>query len=227
MKMSEISIYSLDGKETEKFKLDEKVFLKPVNKALLADTLVMYRANKRKGLASTKSRGKIRGGGTKPWRQKGTGRARVGTIRSPLWKGGGVVFGPQPRDYTQHLTKKVKKQALMNALVAKFEEKHCLVVDKLSISSPKTKEFLQILNNVSKKLHKPTKKKEGLKGDIKKTERFLFVVEENSKNLFLASRNVNFANVVLFYNVNALDILLHDYVIFTKKSLDSLLKKIK
>lgn len=226
--MSEIPVYTIEGKETEKIKLDKEIFSGKVNKALLSEAMLMYQANKRKGLASTKVRAEVRGGGKKPWRQKGTGRARAGSIRSPLWRGGGIVFGPHPRDYSYYLPKGARRQALLSALNDKFNEKQFLVLDRLVTERIKTKDFMNTLNSVSnivtgfKKID--TKKAE--KSVPRKLTKFLFVIEDRNKELVLSSRNVRYVSIVLANNLNALDILLNDYVIFSRGALEAIVKNL-
>ncbi|MBM3254508.1 MAG: 50S ribosomal protein L4 [Candidatus Omnitrophica bacterium] len=224
--MREVSVFNIGGSEVERLNLNEKIFSGKVNKILLSEVILMYQANKRMGLASTKTRAKVRGGGRKPWRQKGTGRARVGSIRSPLWRGGGIVFGPHPRDYSYYLPKKARRQALLSALNLKFNEKHFLVIDKISLSRIKTKDFMKILKNISNIVKNfdeiANKSKEILKP--KKIIRFLFIVENRDKNLMLSSRNLGSVNIVLENNLNALDVLLHDYLIFSKQALENFVK---
>jgi len=143
-----LGVFDAKGKEVEKIELDSKVFDGKVNSSLVHQAVVTFLANQRKGLAKTKTRGQVRGGGTKPWRQKGTGRARVGSIRSPIWRGGGVTFGPTKRSYYKVLPKKMKILALKSALNLKLSEKKLLVIDDLAVKSHKTKEFAKILDNL-------------------------------------------------------------------------------
>lgn len=227
--MNEISVYNLEAKEIEKIKLDDVIFSGRVNKALLSEAMLMYQANRRKGLASTKTRSRVRGGGKKPWRQKGTGRARAGSIRSPLWRGGGIVFGPHPRDYSYYLPKGARRQALLSALNDKFNEKQFLVVDKISLKSIKTKDFMSILNSISKIVtgFKKTYNRKDEKSTPRKLTRFLFVIEAQSRELALSSRNISFVSMVLVNNLNTFDILGHDYVIFSKEALETLVKSFK
>lgn len=227
--MNEISVYNVEGKEAEKIKLDKEIFSGRVNKALLSEAVLMYQANKRKGLASTKTRAEVRGGGKKPWRQKGTGRARAGSIRSPLWRGGGIVFGPHPRDYSYYMPKKARKQALLSALNDRFNEKQFLVMDRLFTPSIKTKDFMNILNSVSNIVtgFKKIDNKKTEKSTPRKLAKFLFVIDDKNKELVLSSRNVRYVSVVLANNLNALDILLNDYVIFSKGALEVLVKNFK
>jgi len=145
---SELSVLDTKGKEIEKVKLDKGVFDGKVNTALIQQAVVAYLANQRKGLAATKTRGQVRGGGAKPWRQKGTGRARVGSNRSPIWRGGGITFGPRPRSYYQDMPKKMRALALKSALNAKLRDKQILIINDLVVSSPKTKDFIKTVSGL-------------------------------------------------------------------------------
>ncbi len=149
--MAEITlpIYNTEGKEIDSLKLDKTVFDGTINTACLYQAVNAYRANQRKGLASTKTRGEVSGGGRKPWRQKGTGRARVGSIRSPLWRHGGVIFGPHPRHFYYNLPKKLKVLALKSSLNAKVKENSLIVLDGINLEIPKTKEASKILSPYS------------------------------------------------------------------------------
>ncbi len=228
--MPEISVFNSLGKEVEKIELDQNLFSGKVNKALLSEIILMHQANKRKGLAATKTRGQVRGGGKKPWKQKGTGRARAGSIRSPLWRGGGIVFGPHPRDYSYEVPKKARNLSVLNAINAKLIEREIFVVDSITLPSNKTKEFANILSNISKIVHglkdsdNPSQPKEK---KIKKVERFLFVYEKPVRDLILASRNMKNVSTVLVNNMNSLDILLSDHIIFSKPALENFVKTVK
>ena len=139
-----LDVVNQKGKVVRTLELDQKVFDGKINMSLLHQAVVTYLANQRKGLASTKTRGEVRGGGRKPWRQKGTGRARVGSIRSPLWKGGGATFGPKPRDYSQKMPQRMKALALKSALNAKLNDKELMVIDDIKLRSHKTKECSEV-----------------------------------------------------------------------------------
>ena len=188
--------------------LDQKVFDGKVNKAVLYQALRMYQANKRQGNASTKTRANVSGGGRKPWRQKGTGRARVGSIRSPLWKGGGVVFGPHPRDYSYTLPKKIRDEALRASLNAKNNDKRLFVVDSLNLEKPKTKEFKKIVSS------------------LKLNQKALFVSDKFDENLKLASRNLREVGLKRAEDLNALDVLSFNALVLTKPALSILTRRI-
>src|SRR3990172_2895227 len=141
----EIPVYSKGGEKIDNLQLDDKKFGGPIRNKLLRDAVTMYEANKRQGTACTKTRGEVAGGGRKPWVQKHTGRARAGSIRSPLWKGGGVSHGPKPRDYSFSIPKKARKLALYTALSAKVRDNELVVIDNLNFDIPKTKQMVGIL----------------------------------------------------------------------------------
>src|SRR3990167_267549 len=141
MTAKEVPLYNKEGKQIDSIRLDEQKFGYPVHRVLLRDAVIMYEANKRQGTASTKTKGEVAGGGRKPWVQKHTGRARAGSIRSPLWRGGGIVFGPKPRDYSYSIPKKAKKVALRSALLSKLVGNWVVCVYKLDFDSPSTKKM--------------------------------------------------------------------------------------
>jgi len=199
----------LDAKEIKKIDLDEKIFDGNVNKALLHQVVLMYQAAKRAGTAATKTRGEVSGGGKKPWKQKGTGRARAGSIRSPLWKGGGAVFGPHPRDYSYELPKKIKRQAVKSALNGKLIDSELLLIEEIKLGEPKTKIFASSL----KKL-------------LKSHTSVMFIVDKIDENLKRASRNVPKVLVAEPSNFNALDILLHRNLIISESALKKIQKRI-
>lgn len=146
--MPRVPVYNPEGQQIDEIELKEEVFGVPLNEALLHQAVVRDMANARRGTASTKERGEVAGGGKKPWRQKGTGRARAGTIRSPLWRHGGIVFGPKPRDYSQAMPKKMRRAALKSALSARVADGDFIVVDGLRFEAPKTKAMAQVLRNL-------------------------------------------------------------------------------
>lgn len=204
--MKSVQVYDIKGKAVGKFTLDEAYFNGKVNKALLHQAVLMYLANLRKGSASTKTRGEVSGGGRKPWRQKGTGRARAGSIRSPLWRGGGVVFGPHPRDFSYNLPKRIKRLALQQSLNDKAKDEGLLIVDEIALQEPKTKEFVSFLTA------------------IKAKRKSLVVIEKEDLKVFRASRNIPGVSVKTFNQVNAYDVMKHYRVIFTKQALENLIK---
>jgi large subunit ribosomal protein L4 len=144
----QVPVYNIQGEQISETDLRDDIFAAPVSEALMHQALVRQLANARLGTHKTKARGEVRGGGRKPWRQKGTGRARQGSIRSPQWRGGGVVFGPTPRSYRQKMPRKMRRQALRSALSVKVSESQLMVVDAFEMSEPKTKELLGILQKL-------------------------------------------------------------------------------
>lgn len=177
-KSGTLVVVSMQGKPAGEFSLDPFVFDGKINKTLMSQAIVTYLANQRMGLANTKTRGEVSGGGKKPWRQKGTGRARVGSSRSPLWRKGGVTFGPKPHSFAKDFPKRMKAVALKSALNAKLKENEIILVDQLTVSTNKTKDFVKILKNI--KLN---------------SSKIRMIVNAMDKNLFLAARNL--ANVEL------------------------------
>ncbi len=206
--MPTVQLIDSSGKKVKEFKAPDDIYAVPVKEHLLYESVINFRANQRQGTAATKTRGEVRGGGRKPWRQKGTGRARAGSIRSPLWKGGGTSFGPQPRDYSYSMPKKAKKSAMKSALSMKLAEEHLLVVDGLKLKEPKTKEALAIIQNL-------------------KLDSALFVDDRENKNLFLSTRNIPKVKTVHTAQVNVYDVLNYKWLVLTKRAFDSLTEKLK
>lgn len=207
--MNTLPIYNTEGKEIDKINLDPKVFDGKVNNSVLYQVVLNYRANQRRGYASTKTRGEVSGGGRKPWRQKGTGRARVGSIRSPLWRGGGVVFGPHPRDYSYRLPHKIKLLALRSSLNVKLKENNIVVLDDIKIDKPKTKEIITILSNLKSQI-----------GNL--SEPKLLLLDKNDKTLRLITNNIKFLKINLAKDTHAYEILRARKVIITKEGLKQL-----
>src|SRR6056297_1288151 len=170
--MPTLDVRNMQGKNVGKLDLSEAIFSTDINESLMHQAVVTYLAAQRVGTAKAKSRGEVRGGGRKPWRQKGTGRARIGTIRAPHWTGGGVVFGPTPRDYTKKINRKAKRVAIRSALSAKLAANEIIVVDKLEFDKPKTKEMVQFLSN------------------IEAGKKNLIVLAKNDSNVVLSARNI-------------------------------------
>jgi len=204
--MSTVDIYNIKNEKVGETGLNEKVFNLEVKEHLLHDVVRMQRAAKRAGTACTKTRVEVRGGGAKPWRQKGTGRARAGTRRSPLWRGGGVTFGPKPRDFSFKLNKKVKKRALAMAMSARNQEGNLLVLDDITMEAIKTKDFVGIMSTL----------------DI---DNGLIVIEGSNENLDKSSRNVNGFKVLPAEGVNVYDILLHKKLVLVQPVIESLEKR--
>lgn len=206
-----VDVYSLSGKKVDKFKLDPEVFSAKVNRPLLHQTVVMYMANQRQGTASTKTRGEVRGGGRKPWRQKGTGRARVGSIRSPLWRGGGVIFGPRPREFGYNLPKKMKRSALISSLSAKTQDKEIIVIEKdPNLAQPKTKDIANILSAL--KVH---------------NKKILFIYSKKNGNLVRSCRNIKNLTLRFSDGFNAYDVLSNSRILFSKDTHSHILERLK
>ena len=204
--MKDIPVHDMKGKTTGKMPLNPAYFDGKIDNSLLQQTVLMYLTNQRRGCASTKTRSQIRGGGRKPWRQKGTGRARAGTIRSPLWRGGGIIFGPHPRHYGYSLPKKIKSLALKLSLNGKIRDNELVVVDKIFQGRPKTKEFSSFLSA------------------LKVKDKLLIVLEKYNPDILRASRNIPGVSVKAFNNINAYDVLKHKKVIFSTQALENLVK---
>lgn len=204
-----VRMYNCFGKEIGKHQLDKKIFDGSVNKALLYQAINMYNANARQGNASTKTREFVSGGGKKPWRQKGTGRARAGSSRSPLWRGGGIVFGPHPRDYSYDMPKKMKNLAFLASFNAKLNEDKVIGLDAIQIDEPKTKKFKAIMDALN------------LAG------RSLFVVDSIDDNTRRATRNIQQVSVRNYKDFNVMDVLTCDTVVMTKAALDKLPERVE
>jgi len=200
--MTKVKVYNQKGEAVGEEKLEPKIFGIKVDPILVQQAAKTQQANSRRVIAHTKDRSEVRGGGKKPWRQKGTGRARHGSIRSPIWKGGGVTFGPRKdRNYSLKMNKKARKKALLMCLSDKAENKKIVIVDSLSLSKIKTKDFTAIL----KKL--PLKKK------------ILMVLPKTDKNIMRSARNIPFVNIILANSLNVVDILKNEYMFLPKDSL--------
>lgn len=206
-----LPVYNTEGKQIDTFKVDRNIFDGAVNTDVLYQAVVAYRASQRRGMASTKTMGEVSGGGRKPWRQKGTGRARVGSIRSPLWRHGGVVFGPHPRDFSYTLPVKIKKLALRSSLNAKINENNVIVLDSLKMEKPKTKEALGIISNLKVKPDKPA----------------LLLLDKLDKNLKLALRNVDFLNFNRAQDTQAYEVLSANKLIVTVRAFHALTERLK
>jgi large subunit ribosomal protein L4 len=213
--METLPIYNIEGKEIDSMKLNTKIFDGAINTASLYQAINAYRTNQRKGLAATKTRGEVSGGGRKPWRQKGTGRARVGSTRSPLWRHGGVIFGPHPRDFSFRLPKKIKILALKSSLNNKIKENNLMVLDDFKIEKPKTKEAIRILSNL-----KLTPK------ENKKNNNILLLMDKIDNNLKLALHNISFLNVKLAQDTHAYEVMACKKLIITKDGFKDLINRL-
>ncbi len=199
-----VDVVNMQNEKVGEISLPEAVFGAPIKAHLLHEAVVMQRSRRRKGTASTKGRSEVRGGGRKPWRQKGTGRARAGTIRSPIWRGGGTVFGPKPRDYSFSPPKAVRKAALKAALSAKAAGKEIMVLDRLEMGKPSTKIFKGVLSAL------------GVDGKV------LFVLPAKEENISRSSANLANIKVLPMKGLNVYDVLWSDKVVFTCEALTSM-----
>jgi large subunit ribosomal protein L4 len=207
----EIDVYNQEGEKTGVLELDPEIFDVKLNKDLIHQVVVSLMANKRQNWAHTKTRGEVRGGGRKPWPQKGLGLARHGSIRSPIWKGGGVVFGPRKNKiYKKKIPKKMKRKALFSVLSEKLRRKLIIVFESLNLDQPKTKKLVQLINLWKNKI------KNFKNGSI------LFVIPKKDKNLELAASNLPKVEVVTIENLNVLTLLSFKYLIFLKEAIKKL-----
>lgn len=195
-------VYDTQKKKVSEIYLKDEIFDVEVKTHLISDVIIMQQKNKRRGTASTKNRSRVRGGGVKPWRQKGTGRARVGSRRSPLWVGGGTVFGPTPRDYSYSLPKKVKREALKSVLTLKLKEEKIIVLDNFHLEEIRTKAFKFIMQNF------------GIEN--------VLIVDGGNDTLERSARNVKYAKVLPPEGLNVYDILRHENLILVKPSLEKI-----
>ena len=195
--MAKVSVYNMEGKEVEKIDLSDAVFGVEVNEHLVHKAVVQQLANNRQGTQKAKTRSEVSGGGRKPWRQKGTGHARQGSIRAPQWKGGGVVFAPVPRDYSFKLNKKEKKAALKSALTSRLQAEKLIVVDEIKFDEIKTKKFAEVMSNL-------------------KVNKGLVVLADNDKNVVASAKNMQFVNTTLVDQINVYDVMNGGTVVLTK-----------
>lgn len=193
-----LSVYDTEGNKVDDLNLSDEVFGVDPNKSLLHKAVIAYQANQRAGTASTKTRGEVRGGGRKPWRQKGTGRARHGSRRSPIWRKGGIVFGPRPRDYRVFLPKNVRRKALVSALSAKVMADEMRVVEELELAEGKTREMAAILNRLGVE------------------PRVLIVTEDGDERVLRSVRNLEGVSVMRADSLNAYEVLKARYMVMTK-----------
>ena len=201
--MANVSVYNMEGNEVGKMELNDAIFGVEVNEHLVHMAVVQQLANKRQGTQKAKTRSEVSGGGRKPWRQKGTGHARQGSIRAPQWTGGGVVFAPTPRDYSFKLNKKEKRAALKSVLTSKVQENKFIVLDELKFDEIKTKKFAAVLGNL----------------DVDKA---LVVLNDNDQNVVLSARNIPDVKTALTNTINVYDILKYNTVIATKAAVETI-----
>ncbi len=195
--MANVAIYNMEGNEVGSLELNDAVFGVEINEHLVHMAVVQQLANNRQGTQKAKTRSEVRGGGRKPWRQKGTGHARQGSIRAPQWRGGGVVFAPVPRDYSFKLNKKEKRAALKSALTSKVNDSKFIVVDDLKMDEIKTKKFQEVLKNL-------------------KVNKALVIINENDQNVVMSARNIPAVKTALTNTINVYDVLKYDTVVATK-----------
>lgn len=205
--MAVFDIYDQEKNRISEIDLDDKIFGAKVDKNLFHEVVKMQLANRRGGNACTKTRSEVSGGGRKPWRQKGTGRARAGSTRSPLWVGGGVVFGPKPRDYSYSLPKKVRRAALKSALSLKVKEGKLLIVDNLNLEEIKTKAFVSLLKGLA------------VEGAL--------IVDSDNVNLERSARNLHTVKVLRPEGLNVYDILKYEYLLLTKQSAEKIQERLR
>ena len=202
--MPTVDVYNADGKVVSTMELNDSVFGVKVNKDVMHEVVFNYLANQRQGTQSTLTRTEVRGGGIKPWRQKGTGRARQGSIRAPQWVGGGVAIGPKPRDYSYRLNKKVKRLALKSALSSKVEESEIIVLDALDCKEFKTKQVADML------------------AKLNVTEKALIVLPENDKKIVNSARNIRGVDATFVGAINTYEVLNHTKCIILKDAVEKL-----
>ena len=197
--MANVKVYNMSGAEVGTIDLNDDIFGIDVSEHAMHMAVVQYLANKRQGTQSAKTRAEVSGGGRKPWRQKGTGRARQGSIRSPQWTGGGVVFAPKPRDYSFKLNKKFKRLALKSALTTKVAEEKIIVLDELTLTEVKTKEMAKVLANIN-------------------AGKALVVMDGSNTNVILSARNIPDVKTTAVNTINVYDILKYNTIVLTKDS---------
>ncbi len=200
--MPKLALYNRDGEQVDEVEVQAGIFEAPVKEGALYQTAVSQAARRRQGTASSKDRSEVRGGGSKPWPQKGTGRARHGSIRSPIWTGGGVTFGPHPRDFGKKVPKKMRRAALKSALSDKFKEGKLLVVDDFAIDTPQTKNMV------------------GLLGNLNVSGGTLIISAEPDQNIIKSARNLPGVKTILARQLNVLDILNHNFLVMSKAALE-------
>ena len=195
--MANVAVYNMEGKEVDKIELNDSIFGVEINEHLVHMAVLQQLANKRQGTQKAKTRSEVRGGGRKPWRQKGTGHARQGSTRSPQWTGGGVVFAPTPRDYSFKLNKKEKRTALKSALTSRVVENKFVVVDELKLDEIKTKKFVEILKNLN-------------------VEKALVILNDMDEKVIASAANIPTVKTTQTNELNVFDVLKYDTVVVTK-----------
>ena len=201
--MANVTVYNMEGNEVGTMELNDAVFGVEINEHLVHLAVVRQLANNRQGTQKAKTRSEVRGGGRKPWRQKGTGHARQGSIRAPQWTGGGVVFAPVPRDYEVKMNKKERRAALKSALTSKVQDNKLVVVDSLALAEVKTKEMQKVLTNL-------------------KAEKALVITADNDQNVVLSARNIADVEIATPATINTYDVMKHNTVVVTKDAVASI-----
>lgn len=201
--MLKVDVLNMEGKKVKDIELKESVFGVEVNDVVVHSALVNYLANQRQGTQSTKTRAEVRGGGRKPWKQKGTGRARQGSIRAPQWIKGGIALGPKPRSYKYAIPKKMRQLAIKSVLTSKVQEGNLLVVDKLELKEIKTKEMVNVLNNL-------------------KVNKALVMLDEKNLNVQASARNIENVKTTLVGTINIFDLLKYDSLVVTEEAVKKL-----
>src|SRR5829696_3021059 len=207
--MPTVKVRNLSNKEVGEVSLSDAVFGADLNESLIHAALMNFQANGRQGTSATKTRGNVSGSGRKLWKQKGTGRARIASLRSPLWKGGGNVHGPQPRDWSYKMPKKMRRGALRSALSERLREGNVIIVDEFGFKTPKTKDFLEAVGSL------------GLVENRKRTKT-LIVDSLDNANLVLSTRNVEKTKVTNSFGLNIYDIIYHEKLVLTKTAVDEI-----
>ena len=195
--MANVAVYNMEGKEVDKIELNDSIFGVEINEHLVHMAVLQQLANNRQGTQKAKTRSEVRGGGRKPWRQKGTGHARQGSTRSPQWTGGGVVFAPKPRDYSMKMNKREKQIAIKSALTSKVQDSKLIVVDEFKLDEIKTSKFAQILDNL-------------------KAPKALVVTKDKDEKVVLSARNIPTVKTTMTNSINVYDILKYDSLVITK-----------
>ena len=201
--MAKVAVYNMEGKEVETMELNDAVFGVEVNEHLVHMAVVQQLANNRQGTQKAKTRSEVRGGGRKPWRQKGTGHARQGSTRAPQWTGGGVVFAPTPRDYSFKMNRKEKRAALKSALTSRVQENKLIVVDELKFDEIKTKKFAEVLKNLN-------------------LDKALVVLNENDEKVVMSAKNIPTVKTTQINTINVYDVLKYNTVVLTKAAAESI-----
>ena len=207
--MATVKVRNLKNKEVGDVELSDAIFGVELNESLIHAAVRNYLANRRQGTSATKTRGNVSGSGRKLWKQKGTGRARIASLRSPLWKGGGNVHGPQPRDWSYKMPKKMRRGALRSALSERLREGNLIIIDDFSFDNPKTKEFLGVMSELGF-------------NDKKKEIKALIVDSLDNSNLILASRNVQKTKVTNGYGLNIYDIIYHEKLLISRAAIEEI-----